>query len=80
MLGSGARAAEIARKKGWDDPVAAEHLVIDALANRDGPAAISRERHAALSPKGKRLVALQRCLESVLDRSLDRPEDCAGLD
>jgi spermidine synthase len=62
MLGSGARAAQIARKKGWEDPLAAEHLVIDALANRRAPLAADDARLVALAPRAKALAEFHRCL------------------
>ena len=68
LLGSGARAAEIARRKGWEDPVAAEHLAIDALANRRPPPDPAR----AASPAAKRLIAFHQCLAAAPAR------DCAG--
>ena len=68
MLGSGARAAQIAAQKGWDDPVAAEHLAIDALARREPPPDPSR----AASPEAKRLIAFHQCLAAAPAR------DCAG--
>jgi hypothetical protein len=68
MLGSGARAAEIAARKGWEDPVAAQHLAIDALANRRPPPDPSR----AASPEAKRLIAFHQCLAAAPAR------DCAG--
>jgi spermidine synthase len=68
MLGSGARAAQIAAQKGWDDPVAAQHLAIDALANRRPPSDPSR----AASPEAKRLIAFHQCLAAAPAR------DCAG--
>ena len=68
MLGSGARAAQIAAKKGWDDPVAAEHLAIDALARRIPPPDPVR----AASPEAKRLIAFHQCLAAAPAR------DCAG--
>jgi hypothetical protein len=37
MLGSGARAAQVAARRGSADALAAEHLAVDALANRWPP-------------------------------------------
>jgi spermidine synthase len=68
MLGSGARAAEIARMKGWEDPVAAEHLAIDDLANRRPPA----EPIASLPPRARAVAEFHRCVAAAPAR------DCAG--
>jgi hypothetical protein len=70
LLGSGARAAEIARGKGWEDPVAAEHLAIDALANRRRPAAMEQARLAALAPRAQLVIAFQLCLAGERARAM----------
>jgi len=62
LLGSGARAAEIARRKGWEDPLAAEHLVIDALANRHPPVPAGDTRLAGLTLRAKALAEFHQCL------------------
>ncbi|MGE3161638.1 MAG: hypothetical protein AB7K53_06235 [Burkholderiales bacterium] len=58
MLGSGARAAQIAKTKGWEDPVAAEHLAIDALASRRAPP----EQLASLTPRAQAVAVFHHCL------------------
>lgn len=89
LLGSGARAAAIARKKGWEDPVAAEHLLIDALTNRRAPVAIEKARIEAMTPQGRKLVLAHYCLTGKQDRAamgwLQKREPvggdpCASLD
>jgi hypothetical protein len=63
LLGSGASAAGIAARIGPADPVAAEHLAIDALANRRRPpAAIERGRFMALTPKAQVVTVFHHCL------------------
>src|SRR6476661_8600909 len=44
LLGSGAQAAAIAARRGASDPLAAEHLAIDAVAHRRQPGSIDRAR------------------------------------
>ncbi len=63
LLGSGERAAEIAAHRGPADPVAAEHLAIDALANRRPPApGMDRGRFMALTPKAQVFTVFHHCL------------------
>jgi spermidine synthase len=69
MLGSGARAAAIARSKGWEDPVAAEHLAIDAAANRRPPAAVDEGRFAAMTAKGQHVTVFHHCLAGEAGRA-----------
>jgi spermidine synthase len=62
LLGSGARAAEIAARTGPSDPVAAEHRAIDALANRRPADAMEKGRFMALTPEAQRVVVFHHCL------------------
>jgi predicted membrane-bound spermidine synthase len=63
LLGSGASAAEIAARRGPADPVAAEHLAIDALANRRPPAqALEKGRFMAMTPTGQIVTVFRHCL------------------
>src|SRR5262245_31522515 len=61
LLGSGAQAAAIAARRGPSDPVAADHLAIDALVHRQRPVA-DRARFAALSPWGQAVTVFHHCL------------------
>jgi hypothetical protein len=63
LLGSGAQAAQIAARKGPAHPVAAEHLAIDAVANRRAPSDdMTQERFAALTPWGQTVTVFHHCL------------------
>jgi hypothetical protein len=62
LLGSGALAAAIAARRGAADPVAAEHLAIDAVANRRPAGAVDRARFAAMRPKGQLVTVFHHCL------------------
>jgi predicted membrane-bound spermidine synthase len=62
LLGSGATAAQIAARKGPADPVAAEHLAIDAIANRRAPELMEKDRFAAMTPKGQLVTVFHHCL------------------
>ena len=62
LLGSGARVAEIARSKGWANPMAAEHLAIDALARRQPPPPVDHARFAAMTAKGQWVSVFHQCL------------------
>jgi hypothetical protein len=62
LLGSGALAAQIAARRGADDPVAAEHLAVDALANRRPPLLVDEGRFAAMTPWGQAVTAFHHCL------------------
>jgi spermidine synthase len=63
LLGSGATAAQIAARRGPDDPVAAEHLAIDAVANRrPPPGAIEKGRFEAMTPRGQLVTVFHDCL------------------
>ena len=62
LLGSGALAAQIAGRVGAADPVADEHLAIDALANRRLPAAIDDERFSAMTPWAQTVTVFHHCL------------------
>jgi spermidine synthase len=73
MLGSGARAAEIARMKGWADPVAAEHLAIDDLANRQKPMEAEKERYAAMTDRARIVSAFHHCLTGKRGRAWVMP-------
>lgn len=70
VLGSGASVARIAARIGPGDPLAAEHLAIDALANRrHPPQPWEKGRFLAMTEKGQLVTAFHHCLEgrSVLD-------------
>jgi len=62
MLGSGARVAEIAARADRRDPLAAEHIAIDALAGRRSPAQMEPERFAALTPKAQVVTVFHHCI------------------
>jgi spermidine synthase len=63
LLGSGASVAEIAARVGPGDPLAAEHLAIDALANHRRPSpAVDRGRFMALTPKAQVVTIFHHCL------------------
>jgi spermidine synthase len=67
LLGSGARAAQIAaRVSAADpavDPLAAEHVAIDALANRRRPVqAMEKNRFMAMTDKGQIVTLFHHCL------------------
>jgi hypothetical protein len=63
LLGSGALAAQIAARRGPADPLAAEHLAIDALANRRPPAgAMDKGRFTAMTPWGQTVTLFHHCL------------------
>ena len=69
LLGSGARAARIAAAKGPGDPVAAEHLAIDAVAQRRPPVAVEQERFAAMTAKGQQVTVFHHCLAGEAGRA-----------
>jgi predicted membrane-bound spermidine synthase len=62
LLGSGAQAAAIAARRGASDPLAAEHLAIDALAHRRTPASVDQARFAAMTPRAQAVTAFHHCL------------------
>jgi hypothetical protein len=62
LLGSGAQAAAIAARRGASDPIAAEHLAIDALARRRPPAQVDQARFAAMTPRAQAVTAFHHCL------------------
>jgi hypothetical protein len=62
LLRSGARAAQIAGREGPTDPLAAEHLAIDALANRRPLALMDEEPFAAMTPWGQTVTVFHHCL------------------
>ena len=62
LLGSGAQAAGIAARRGATDPVAAEHLAIDAVANRRRPVVMEKGRFAAMTPKAQLVTVFHHCL------------------
>jgi spermidine synthase len=66
LLGSGARVAQIAARTDAADPaypLAAEHVVIDDLANRRRPVqAMERSRFTAMTIKGQIVTVFHRCL------------------
>src|SRR6185503_3279706 len=63
LLGSGATVAEIAARVGPSDPLAAEHLAVNALATRQRPdAAVDRSRFLALTPKAQLVTIFHHCV------------------
>jgi predicted membrane-bound spermidine synthase len=62
LLGSGAQAAAIAARRGPSDPVAAEHLAIDALAHRRPPASVDQARFTAMTPRAQAVTVFHHCL------------------
>jgi hypothetical protein len=65
LLGSGARVAQIAARTGADDPaypLAAEHLAIDALANRRAPQAMEKSAFMAMTARGKIVTVFHHCV------------------
>jgi predicted membrane-bound spermidine synthase len=71
LLGSEARAAQIARLKGPGDPIAAQHLAIDALVHRRKPdGAPSQPQFLAMTPQGQVVTILHRCLAGEATRAL----------
>jgi spermidine synthase len=62
LLLSGAQAAQIAARADPADPVAAEHLAIDAVANRRAPPAVDKERFMAMTPWGQLVTVFHHCL------------------
>jgi hypothetical protein len=62
LLGSGAQAAAIAARRGASDPVAAEHLAIDAVAHRRAPASVDKARFAAMTPQAQAVTVFHHCL------------------
>jgi predicted membrane-bound spermidine synthase len=63
VLGSGASVARSAARAGAAAPLAAEHLAIDALANRRPAQPADKERFMAMSAKGQLVTAFHHCLE-----------------
>lgn len=81
LLGSGARAAAIAARRGSSDPVAAEHLAIDALAHRQRPV-LDQSRFAAMTPWGQAVTIFHHCLLGDQGRTIMgwmQPSDAAFL-
>jgi hypothetical protein len=63
LLGSGASVVEIAARVGPTDPLAAEHLTVNALATRQRPSAVvDRDRFLALTPKAQIVTIFHHCL------------------
>ena len=62
LLGSGAQAAAIAARRGASDPVAAEHLAIDALAHRRPPPRVDKAVFATMTPRAQAVIAFHHCL------------------
>ncbi len=62
LLGSGAQAAAIAARRGSSDPVAAEHLAIDAVAHRRPAARVDKAGFAAMTPRAQAVTVLHHCL------------------
>jgi hypothetical protein len=55
-------AAALAARKGAEDPVAAEHIAIDALVHRRAPSAVDPERFAKMTTWGQAVTAFHHCL------------------
>jgi hypothetical protein len=63
MLDSGARKAQIAQARGAANALAAEHMAIDALANRRPPEpAPSQSWFHALTPRAQVITIFRHCL------------------
>jgi predicted membrane-bound spermidine synthase len=66
LLGSGTQAAAIAARRGASDPafypIAAEHLLIDALAHRRPPPSMDQAAFAAMTPRAQALTVFHHCL------------------
>jgi hypothetical protein len=63
LLGSGATVAEIAARAGPTNPLAAEHLAVNAVATRERPdATVDRSRFLALTPKAQLVTIFHHCV------------------
>ena len=62
MLGSGARVAEIAARADRREPLAAEHIAIDALASRRAPAQIDPAGFAVLTTRAQVVTVFHHCM------------------
>jgi hypothetical protein len=69
LLGSGALVAQIAARRGANDPLAAQHLAIDALANRRRPEAMEKDRFMAMPPWGQTVTVFHHCLAGERERA-----------
>jgi hypothetical protein len=70
LLHSGAQVAQIAARRGPTDPVAAEHLAIDALASRRAPAEpAGKESFVALTSWGQSITVFHHCLAGESERA-----------
>jgi hypothetical protein len=71
LLRSGARVAQIAARQGAaSDPLAAEHLAIDALAHRRAPGNADKPSFVAMTPWGQAVTAFHHCLAGQAERAL----------
>lgn len=61
LLRSGAQAAAIAARRGPSDPVAAEHLAVDALVRRQAPR-FDKSHFAVLTPWAQAVTVFHHCL------------------
>jgi hypothetical protein len=62
--------AQIAARRGPTDPVAAEHLAIDALASRRAPAEpAGKESFVALTSWGQSITVFHHCLAGESERA-----------
>jgi len=77
MLGSGARVAEIAARADRRDPLAAEHVAIDALAARRAPVHMEPERFAALTAKAQVVTVFHHCVAGQRARARELMEQIA---
>ncbi len=78
LLGSGAQAAAIAARRGAADPVAAEHLAIDALANRRD--LITKSEFTAMTPRAQALALFRECLAGERERVRSWTREAKHLD
>jgi len=62
LLGSGALVAQIAARRGPADPVAAQHLAIDALASRRRPEVMEKDRFMAMPLWGQTVTVFHHCV------------------
>jgi len=69
LMGSGASAARIAAGKGPSDPVALEHMVIDAAANRRAPVAPGQAAFQSMTPRAQAVTVFHHCVAGEAERA-----------
>jgi predicted membrane-bound spermidine synthase len=69
LMGSGASVARIAAQKGPSDPVALEHMVIDAAANRRAPVAPGQAAFQSMTPRAQSVIAFHHCVAGQGERA-----------